>query len=62
MWKILGNYEEFWEILGNFATIYALSCGAKLSPKVNLWRKNDKYQVWYYIVLYSIIVYNNIYI
>ena len=45
MWKILGNYEEFWEILGNFATIYALSCGAKLSPKVNLWRKNDKYEV-----------------
>ena len=27
-------------------TIYALSCGEKLSPKVNLWRKNDKYQVW----------------
>ena len=29
----------------NFATIYALSCGEKLSPKVHLWRKNDKYQV-----------------
>ena len=29
-----------------FATIYALSCGEKLSPKVHLWRKNDKYQVW----------------
>ena len=28
-----------------FATIYALSCGEKLIPKVNLWRKNDKYQV-----------------
>ena len=28
-----------------FATIYALSCGEKLSPKVHLWRKNDKYQV-----------------
>ena len=27
-------------------TIYALSCGEKLSPKVHLWRKNDKYQVW----------------
>ena len=26
-------------------TIYALSCGEKLSPKVHLWRKNDKYQV-----------------
>ena len=29
-----------------FATIYALSCGEKLSPKVHMWRKNDKYQVW----------------
>ena len=29
-----------------FATIYALSCGGKLSPKVHLWRKNDKYEVW----------------
>ena len=28
-----------------FATIYTLSCGEKLSPKVHLWRKNDKYQV-----------------
>ena len=28
-----------------FATIYALSRGEKLSPKVHLWRKNDKYQV-----------------
>ena len=33
------------EILGDFATIYALSCGEKLSPKIHLWRKNDKYQV-----------------
>ena len=22
------------------------SCGEKLSPKVHLWRKSDKYQVW----------------
>ena len=29
-----------------FATIYALSRGEKLSPKVNFWRKNDKHQVW----------------
>ena len=29
-----------------FATIYALLCGEKLSTKVHLWRKNDKYQVW----------------
>ena len=28
-----------------FATIYALSCGGELSPKVHLWRKNDNYQV-----------------
>ena len=32
--------------MGDFATIYALSCGEKLSPKVHLWRKNDKYEVW----------------
>ena len=30
-----------------YATIYALSCGEKLSPKVHLWRKNDKYEVWF---------------
>ena len=29
----------------NFATIYALSCREKLSPKVHLCRKDDKYQV-----------------
>ena len=34
--EILGNFGE---ILGNFATIKALSCGEKLSPKVNLWKK-----------------------
>ena len=28
-----------------FATIYALLCGEKLSPKIHLWRKNDKYEV-----------------
>ena len=26
-------------IYANLATIYALSCGEKLSPKVHLWRK-----------------------
>ena len=31
--EILGNFGRFWEILGDFATIYALSCGEKLSPK-----------------------------
>ena len=31
--EILGNFEKFWEILGGFATIYALSCGEKLSLK-----------------------------
>ena len=29
----------------NLCNFYALSCGEKLSPKVHLWRKNDKYQV-----------------
>ena len=43
--EILGNCGKFWEFFGDFATIYALSCGEKLSPKVHLWRKNDKYQV-----------------
>ena len=28
-----------------YAILYALSCGEKLSPKVHLWRKNDKYKV-----------------
>ena len=27
------------QILGNFATIYALSCGEKLSPIVHMWKK-----------------------
>ena len=31
--EILGNFEHFLEILGDFATIYALSRGEKLSPK-----------------------------
>ena len=35
----------------SFATIYALLCGEKLSPKVHLWRKNVKYEVWYVIRL-----------
>ena len=30
MWR---NFVNKWEILGDFATIYALSCGEKLSPK-----------------------------
>ena len=37
--KISPHVEKFWE---NYATIYALSCGEKLSPKVNLWRKKMK--------------------
>ena len=40
--EILGNFEKFWEILGDFATIYALSCGEKLSPKIHKCRKNDR--------------------
>ena len=41
-WEVLRNC---WEILGNFATIYALSCGEKLSPKSTFVEKNDKYKV-----------------
>ena len=31
--EILGNFEKFCEILRDFATIHALSCGEKMSPK-----------------------------
>ena len=41
--KILG---KFGEILGDFATISALSCGENWAQKVHLWRQNDKYEVW----------------
>ena len=34
-----------------YAKFMQFSCGEKLSPKVHLWRKNDKYQVWVQIVL-----------
>ena len=44
------NVSTDGDILGNFATIYALSCGEKLSPKVHLWRKNDRYEVWLTLV------------
>ena len=44
--EILGNFEKFLEILGDFATIYALSRGEKLSPKSTYGDKNDKYVVW----------------
>ena len=39
------NVAIYAKFMHFFATIYALSCGEKLSPKVHLWRKNDKYQV-----------------
>ena len=42
------NVAIYATIYAIFATIYALSCGEKLSPKVHLWRKNDKYQVWWF--------------
>ena len=44
--EILGNFEKFWEIFGDFATIYALSCGEKLSPKSTFVEKKNKYEVW----------------
>ena len=37
--EILGNFEQFWEILGDFATNYALSCGEKLSTKITFVEK-----------------------
>ena len=42
--EILRNFGKFWEILGDFATIYALSCGEKLSPKSKIVEK--KWQIW----------------
>ena len=36
------NFAIYEKNMHFFATIYALSCGEKVSPKVNLWRKNDK--------------------
>ena len=44
--EILGNFEKFGEILGDFATIYAHSRGEKLSPKRTFVEKNGKYEVW----------------
>ena len=38
--------EKFWEILGNFATIYALSCGEKIATWRNFgkfWRNFGKF-------------------
>ena len=37
--------ERFCEVWGDFVTIYALSCGEKLSPKSIFVRNNDKYEV-----------------
>ena len=33
-----------------YAKSMQFSCGEKLSPKVHLWRKNDKYQLCYHIL------------
>ena len=35
--EILGNFEKFLEIFGDFATIYALSHGEKIEPKKYIW-------------------------
>ena len=47
MWRNFGNYWEnvrqFWETLGDFAKIYALSCGEKLS-KSGLEKKYADFQ------------------
>ena len=31
----------------HFVAIYALLCGEKFIQKFSLWRKNDKYEVWF---------------
>ena len=31
-----------------FDAIYALLCGEKLNQRLHMWRKNDKYQVWWW--------------
>ena len=36
-----------------FVTIYALLCGDKLSQNFSVWRKNDKYEVWWWPYLWS---------
>ena len=41
MWR---NFGKLWDILGDFATLYALSCGVKLSPKSTFVEK--KWQIW----------------
>ena len=40
---ILANFGNFLRNLGNFATIYALSCGEKLGPKTFVEKKR---QIW----------------
>ena len=42
MWEILENFEKFWEILPQFTRFHVEKNWAQ---KVNLWRKNDKYEV-----------------
>ena len=34
-----------------FVVIYALLCGGKFNRKLPLWRRNDKYQVWWDVTL-----------
>ena len=50
-WKFLHTLRNFgiiWEILGNLATIYALSCGEKIEPKSTF--VEQKWQIWGLIV------------
>ena len=35
--------------MGDFAKIYALSCGEKLRPKSTFVEKNDKYEFWVWV-------------
>ena len=48
--EILGNFGKFWEILGHFATIYALSCGAQ---KYTCGEKMTNMRSGFYLRLYQ---------
>ena len=48
--ETLGNFWKFWRNFGIFGEILPqftrFHVEKKLSPKVHLWSKNDKYEVW----------------
>ena len=50
LWRKNCHVEKFWEILENFATIYALLSGEKIEPKSAFVEK--KWQIWGLLVLF----------